>query len=197
MSFQSTPPMRGATCTSLFTFKKRIISIHAPHAGSDTGSSPIYCRPQHFNPRPPCGERPASGWSTHMTATFQSTPPMRGAREPMEAFTDPKVFQSTPPMRGATAAQLQLAGLNLFQSTPPMRGATSRARPHGQQEGNFNPRPPCGERPATGIESGRAPVFQSTPPMRGASRLRTGRAFPEYFNPRPPCGERPFFCSLP
>ena len=35
--FQSTPPMRGATLTGNVKILDAIISIHAPHAGSDIG----------------------------------------------------------------------------------------------------------------------------------------------------------------
>ena len=58
-TFQSTPPVRGATATWILFGSGRIVSIHAPRAGSDADgaqfvSNPAWC----FNPRPPCGERP-------------------------------------------------------------------------------------------------------------------------------------------
>ena len=55
--FQSTLPMRGATETFPFGRWLSVISIHTPHAGSDTvlrlRGRCIY----HFNPHSPCGER--------------------------------------------------------------------------------------------------------------------------------------------
>ena len=57
--FQSTPPMRGATDRKFKTIHRRTISIHAPHAGSDNDCVIVSPKTvKHFNPRPPCGERP-------------------------------------------------------------------------------------------------------------------------------------------
>ena len=55
---QSTLPMRGATIKRPQKSLKEVISIHAPHAGSDClelQQPEIY---KYFNPRSPCGERP-------------------------------------------------------------------------------------------------------------------------------------------
>ena len=78
-SFQSTPPMRGATKYWPVAMIALFISIHAPHAGSDFRALPASCPQYHFNPRPPCGERPPPSYSLSKNALFQSTPPMRGA----------------------------------------------------------------------------------------------------------------------
>ena len=78
-SFQSTLPMRGATNPLITLDWGNLISIHAPHAGSDVSDSSINqvdnisihaphagsdaslsicsCKYTHFNPRSPCGER--------------------------------------------------------------------------------------------------------------------------------------------
>ena len=93
--------MRGATMTNNEERLKEIISIHAPHAGSDTTMQQVkrdamisihaphagsdhtlwvsLVMPSDFNPRSPCGERPLLTHSIHATFTFQSTLPMRGA----------------------------------------------------------------------------------------------------------------------
>ncbi len=55
--FQSTPPMRGATWLYDNGNIKGIISIHAPHAGSDQHIGHAWYSLPDFNPRPPCGER--------------------------------------------------------------------------------------------------------------------------------------------
>ena len=135
----------------------------------------------------------------------------------------PGRFQSTPPARGATALALQIydgTGISIhapreggddqffrehgkvcaaFQSTPPARGATQRSTADSNAHMNFNPRPPRGGRPTSGVayaaalpdisihaprEGGDAAltvpmtatsIFQSTPPARGATfnRLKT------------------------
>ena len=80
----------------------------------------------------------------------------------------------------------------VFQSTPPVWGATPPLAHILPQDGNFNPRPPCGGRPIPGSklpssglisihaprvggdrdkaeERGNALIFQSTPPVWGAT----------------------------
>ena len=191
--FQSTLPMRGATCS---------ISPVTPHSF-------------HFNPHSPCGERPASINFNFMDACrFQSTLPMRGATCISCTLLDISLFQSTLPMRGATVdgSQQQYVG-HLFQSTLPMRGATFRFyfrlsattisihTPHAGSDGT--PPPVCRFRFR----------FQSTLPMRGATIYFHQTVFPIFisihtphagsdlaflqaqnifchFNPHSPCGER-------
>ncbi len=84
--FQSTLPMRGATCVGFEEAKETIISIHAPHAGSDRI---LFIR--HF-----------------FDFRFQSTLPMRGATSVNKSVEMIKGFQSTLPMRGATYIPVRL-----------------------------------------------------------------------------------------
>ena len=71
--------MRGATCVRLLYTYMIQISIHAPHAGRDSGKTviPLHCT--DFNPRAPCGARLARNWANRYVLEFQSTRPMRGA----------------------------------------------------------------------------------------------------------------------
>ena len=55
--FQSTLPMRGATVSFVAIYGIEVISIHAPHAGSDKTQSAASSGRSYFNPRSPCGER--------------------------------------------------------------------------------------------------------------------------------------------
>ena len=56
-SFQSPPPMRGATVFGRGAAPGSYISTHAPHAGSDLLLGSVRPSCKHFNPRSPCGER--------------------------------------------------------------------------------------------------------------------------------------------
>ena len=78
-----------------------------------------------FNPRSPCGERPAR--SRRFLLMFQ--------------------FQSTLPVWGATPVRLPAVSPVRFQSTLPVWGATPCSRPRPGWRRYFNPRSPCGERP--------------------------------------------------
>ena len=57
--FQSTLPVRGATAMAAQLDLIFAISIHAPRAGSDAELGVNVNDAQYFNPRSPCGERPA------------------------------------------------------------------------------------------------------------------------------------------
>ena len=77
--FNPRPPCGERLCVQPFPDDLRIISIHAPHAGSDMKIANMPQEQYNFNPRPPCGERPIPAPALHEILTFQSTPPMRGA----------------------------------------------------------------------------------------------------------------------
>lgn len=53
--FQSTPPMRGATVRMLIEDILTLISIHAPHAGSDTATDRCYMTPEISTHAPHAG----------------------------------------------------------------------------------------------------------------------------------------------
>ena len=168
--------MRGATEDASAKGNKRIVSIHAPHAGRDRQGLKRRRKTYCFNPRAPCGARqdiPRYVWACLM---FQSTRPMRGTTDVDTGRRYRPKFQSTRPMRGATDAVMLYRRHLRFQSTRPMRGAT---RHHHRGKGTvcFNPRAPCGARHPAEIETGHIRLFQSTRPMRGAtSAVDYGRA---------------------
>ena len=101
--FQSTLPMRGATCRT-----KTIIP----------------CR-KYFNPRSPCGERPTITSADSAMFKFQSTLPMRGATRRFCRLTPHCDISIHAPHAGSDTNILLLYSTPLrFQSTLPMRGAT-------------------------------------------------------------------------
>ena len=55
--FQSTRPVRGATCAPALRSEFLHISIHAPRAGRDEPVLIISTEKYYFNPRAPCGAR--------------------------------------------------------------------------------------------------------------------------------------------
>jgi len=167
--FQSTRPIRGATCYGETPSAAVNISIHAPHTGRD---SPV---------------------RSHRSLTlFQSTRPIRGATYllpptylmlvisihaphtgrdviagdggtilsgisihaphtgrdfyPGRLFFVPCPFQSTRPIRGATINPNHQGDKSTFQSTRPIRGATPVHLMDGHSLLHFNPRAPYGAR---------------------------------------------------
>ena len=101
--FQSTRPMRGATC-------RRSASRR------NTG---------HFKPRAPCGARPFTADETRRAVIFQSTRPMRGATL-CRGWVHLRQLISIHAPHAGRDFFIANEGLSIleFQSTRPMRGAT-------------------------------------------------------------------------
>ena len=79
----------------------------------------------------------------------------------------------------------------MFQPTLPLRGATIARGLVGSGLLGFNPRSPCGERPALPSVHMDTCQFQPTLPLRGATLLCSSKnQYTRSFNPRSPCGER-------
>ena len=169
-----------------------MVSIHAPHAGSDRCRPAILARRSGFNPRPPRGERQHSMVGLPERVQFQSTPPTRGAtagRDPRGAVE--RVSIHAPHAGSDTGRRTKEGRPYMFQSTPPTRGATVLTAGSPAPVMGFNPRPPRGERRwpfvefcSMGVVSIHAPHAGSD--SRAACPCRSYRCF----NPRPPRGER-------
>ena len=189
------------------------VSIHALLAECD--HHPVGCLPpvQGFNPRTPCGVRPAQSSTGKKAARFQSTHSLRSATWKSGAHPDMIPFQSTHSLRSATNKPKAKTIINLFQSTHSLRSATVRTDDHEVGRVGFNPRTPCGVRLGDEIEEALWNWFQSThslrsatfalgaPPANGEVSIhallaecdRSGSLSPYKairFNPRTPCGVR-------
>ena len=148
--FQSTHPLRGATCRLGKREPFRYISIHAPLAGcdpmrlKDSYSFTISIHAPlagcdktirdavgdrgYFNPRTPCGVRPRLPMPRHTPRAFQSTHPLRGATAGIVLAGLDVGISIHAPLAGCDAAlQCSTSAIFSFQSTHPLRGATSSA----------------------------------------------------------------------
>ena len=145
--FQSTLPMRGATLMEKHKMRPISISIHAPHAGSDSITRTAKSKSINFNPRSPCGERPMDELKKLCgEAGFQSTLPMRGATiVPDPVCTSCSISIHAPHAGSDDVSSKTTYKEWLFQSTLPMRGATCCSC-YLRHKRYFNPRSPCGER---------------------------------------------------
>ena len=169
-----------------------------------------------FNPRPPCGGRQRLARHFPVSPEFQSAPSLRRATR--EVGDDPlavAVSIRALPAEGDRLWSPRLSCGSRFQSAPSLRRATRPRRSRSGATNGFNPRPPCGGRPAQGGQTYVRPIrfnprppcggrrtpiaplmmrslFQSAPSLRRATPGRCrGRRCPTRFNPRPPCGGRP------
>ena len=145
----------------------------------------------NFNPRAPCGARPASTAGTIGEVTFQSTRPVRGAPDQVHRGELAGSISIHAPRAGRDVAlDQQQANDVLFQSTRPVRGATRTHLPGPVHSRDFNPRAPCGARHFAAVSGTAVLDFNPRAPC-GARRILPVRiaADPD-FNPRAPCGAR-------
>ena len=106
---------------------------------------------------------------------------MRGATCSLCLSSSPSmIFQPTRPLRGATAMCGLVQGQLAFQPTRPLRGATGRSRRVAGEEKNFNPRAPCGARPAQRGHMRRAEAISTHAPL-------AGRDTSIIYHPHPKC----------
>ena len=170
----------------------RPISIHTPHAGSDSARAVPSDMYTDFNPHSPCGERllPLPLLPDHQY--FNPHSPCGERRRLHRKGADLFLFQSTLPMRGATGSghsggkfidisiHTPHAGsdlsridkdLNPFQISihTPHAGSDQPGAYLGRRFPYFNPHSPCGERLLSAQSPRWCTIFQSTLPMRGAT----------------------------
>ena len=146
------------------------ISIHTPHAGSDSNLLPSLDRFSNFNPHSPCGERRFTSGIVHSCFVISIHTPHAGSdRWAVGVRHCRSHFNPHSPCGERLKIKLcYLIGFE-FQSTLPMRGATIAFCGSTRTALYFNPHSPCGER------------HLCTAPIAGVT----------YFNPHSPCGERP------
>ena len=168
--FQSTRPVWGATPSARQANRAKWISIHAPRVGRDNPFLVAACCCRNFNPRAPCGARPAQSGAKRLPAVFQSTRPVWGATEIYVM-----VFQ---------ALKISIHAPRVGRDHQPC------CQRHGVSW-HFNPRAPCGARLSERIYPLRLYNFNPRAPC-GARRTNTTLCIRyRYFNPRAPCGARP------
>ena len=127
VEFQSTRPMRGATLRHCHKKAHSLISIHAPHAGRDLLDNPYLFHIQaDFNPRAPCGARPAAVATPISTKIFQSTRPMRGATAPYAGVLRSLRISIHAPHAGRDVAILEGCGSSEISIHAPHAGRDCR-----------------------------------------------------------------------
>ena len=149
LPFQSTRPLRGATCaltrdaTSWKNFNPR-----APCGARLGGGIRITFSALNFNPRAPCGARLQTMTMTACRLIISTHAPLAG-RDVGQTYRIAlsTIFQPTRPLRGATNGRVILEKKGEeFQPTRPLRGATWLLVLILCFLLYFNPRAPCGAR---------------------------------------------------
>ncbi len=174
------------------------ISIHAPRVGSDH-RSPRRSQPnKDFNPRSPCGERPAILVKLQQEQDFNPRSPC-GERQSAPSITAwTTLFQSTLPVWGATASSGAVFQRSKISIHAPRVGSDIWVLDKYAKVSDFNPRSPCGERREDGLYIINVGTISIHAPRVGSDRSRRQTVDRlQYFNPRSPCGERPIDGNIP
>ena len=193
MEFQSTPPLREAT----------------------EGDGDNIFIDEDFNPRLPCGRRPASYTSMHLITEISIHASLAGgdiislALFPIAIISihaslaggdlaaDLHIYAAAisihASLAGGDECALRLPSMTIsFQSTPPLREATSTICSTAAGTFYFNPRLPCGRRRLLVRRHLRGWHYFN--PRLPCGRRRSGSSrrvcVTVYFNPRLPCGRR-------
>ena len=144
--FQSTHPLRGATAAGKFLPSERIISIHAPLAGCDSG-----CDRGHV----------------HFPISFHA--PLAGCDRGSGSRAPTITISIHAPLAGCDAFRFcSCCASGNFNPRTPCGVRPARFSGSGCWR-NFNPRTPCGVRRVAAFSSSVGSGFQSTHPLRGAT----------------------------
>ena len=167
------------------------ISIHAPRVGSDTLNASKNGTNRYFNPRSPCGERPAKATIAPAAKQFQSTLPVWGATSPCSGIPPQSKFQSTLPVWGATLWDLVIVRKDFISIHAPRVGSDVKVAERYTKANISIHAPRVGSDQPIFEAIYYHCKFQSTLPVWGAtvtSSILQGSSI--NFNPRSPCGER-------
>ncbi len=171
LEFQSTPPMQGATARTLTgCFAIWLFQSTPPMQGATRLKAITVRMMMYFNPRPLCRGRLSTGSGGNAVLLFQSTPPMQGATPP--ALKPPQKLVN-------------------FNPRPLCRGRHQRRLRHLQLPCHFNPRPLCRGRQLTlAFVLGVKPISIHAPYAGGDQRDPCVFHSHHNFNPRPLCRGR-------
>ena len=147
---------------------------------------------ERFNPRAPCGARPAWRSASLLCVRFQPTRPLRGATSragQTVILTSP--FQPTRPLRGATLRCGPKSERTKFQPTRPLRGATKRISEPIHNSSISTHAPLAGRDGAIYVTTVTTDGISTHAPLAGRDgNAACSSALRADFNPRAPCGAR-------
>ena len=147
--FQSTLPVRGATGLNACGLHSRWISIHAPRAGSD-GLNACGLHSRWISIHAPRAGSDADFANTTPFLYISIHAPRAGSDIAALRINSRYVISIHAPRAGSDLmGECDCSRTRRFQSTLPVRGATPVHRGKLGADPHFNPRSPCGERPAS------------------------------------------------
>ena len=170
VGFQSTRPVRGATAVVMAGVFDFAISIHAPRAGRDRPGAGCTGRKTDFNPRAPCGARPRYDIANQATQQISIHAPRAGRDYFLNKSWLQKLHISIhAPRAGRDARDGPPSTGGRISIHAPRAGRDSCRSSWRSRHTDFNPRAPCGARPHILPDAVFQFGFQSTRPVRGAT----------------------------
>ena len=144
--FQSTHPLRGATCTGA-DFALPIIHFN-PRTPCGVRRIPlsVLSLSADFNPRTPCGVRLTTRSATMSSCAFQSTHPLRGATCRHEIKDYAFNISIHAPLAGCDVQTWRVDCGMAISIHAPLAGCDIEYADAAEELGDFNPRTPCGVR---------------------------------------------------
>ena len=142
-------PLAGRDVSASFERRSSFsISTHAPLAGRDSGTGRTPTLPRYFNPRAPCGARPAEKKCDGVSDKISTHAPLAGRdRRAWPDKLDVVDISTHAPLAGRDRVRFEYAiDWREFQPTRPLRGATGKMAMPMRLRRDFNPRAPCGAR---------------------------------------------------
>ena len=205
--------MRGATGSIQEYAREDGISIHAPRAGCDIRPGSGTEAGTDFNPRTPCGVRPAISFTGWPVFNFNPRTPCGVRRLLMGGVGASVEISIHAPRAGCDLhplVELHKLGISIHAPRagcdlprPAYPGRTVYFNPRtpcgvrhasdhtaGYNQSHFNPRTPCGVRRHIPIEGLAAVDFNPRTPCGVRQTTSTTAKADIYFNPRTPCGVR-------
>ena len=169
-------PHTGSDAAVAVARVAQAISIHAPHTGSDALYGAVRGHSHDFNPRSPYGERRGGVGNDAKDGQFQSTLPIRGATNQNQLPRPQQLISIHAPHTGSdSSCALRLTVTHIFQSTLPIRGATHCRPCHlGQHYISIHAPHTGSDLTFREMRMGRH-EFQSTLPIRGATACTGAR----------------------
>ena len=169
-----------------------LLSLYAAAGGFTTSNrlSPGR-RSQDFDPCSLCGERRTRGGKGIIKDTFQFTLSLRRATVRGTTYSGNTVFQSTLSLRRATLVAEYLFYSDYISIHALLAESDSLVLDTILTGLDFNPRSPCGERPAPSLGPLQRLLISIHALLAESDRCRSERMpLRSDFNPRSPCGER-------
>ena len=169
LGFQSTLPLRGATRPQNPAWKRTAYFNPRSPCGERPRLAPECHRFRYFNPRSPCGERLMETPRNSDNYDISIHAPLAGSDSLVFLCLCVVLISIHAPLAGSDQRGYHAIALATISIHAPLAGSDHKTRYPKRGNTHFNPRSPCGERPAPETTHLIRYGFQSTLPLRGAT----------------------------